>query len=554
MAKLFRNRRRDAIAFLAATALTLALAQSAFADDLLGQLPAPPANSGTTCTTATSCTFFQAQNAGSVPTYIAPYDGIVTGYAITQGSNIAGVNTVQLRSFRPAGGSTWLVAGQSLAQPLFAGCCGPISNHLPARVPVKAGDHIGITVNFDGNTAWDYASGNAGDVVAQVSGVAPSLGDTIVPLNLIATASRLINVQFMIEPDADGDGFGDDSQDLCPGDPTHGDTACSGYVLGSNFQHPTVWGGSAGCGAPPCVAFNTALSGASTAAPLPGVIVRWRVRSDYGNADLRLHVLHPDSPSSWSVGAISDVVGQTSDPNGPATIRSDARIPIRAGDYIGIASSTGGFHAYWFAAGAGDEGFAFLPPTVGASASPIVAANSNIEILYNADVEPDADADGYGDLTQDQCPTEAEFQSDCPKPAITNFKSKRKKFRVNPRGDVIRASSSKGTTFSFDLSKASTVQYVVSLKQKGKRKGRRCVKRTAKNRRAKNCTYFKVVHFFRQTLTAGKPSFVYSGRYARGKRAKQLKPGTYRITAVPTSTASAVTGDAATASFKVARR
>jgi hypothetical protein len=37
-----------------------------------------------------------------------------------------------------------------------------------------------------------------------------------------------------------------------------------------------------------------------------------------------------------------------------------------------------------------------------------------VEVAYNADVEPDADQGGYGDETQDLCPTSATRALPCP--------------------------------------------------------------------------------------------------------------------------------------------
>ena len=39
---------------------------------------------------------------------------------------------------------------------------------------------------------------------------------------------------------------------------------------------------------------------------------------------------------------------------------------------------------------------------------------ANAELVLNADIEADADKDGYGDETQDQCPTNAATQGPCP--------------------------------------------------------------------------------------------------------------------------------------------
>ena len=42
-----------------------------------------------------------------------------------------------------------------------------------------------------------------------------------------------MNMQAALESDADSDGYGDSSQDLCPGDGGATDTACSGELFGS---------------------------------------------------------------------------------------------------------------------------------------------------------------------------------------------------------------------------------------------------------------------------------------------------------------------------------
>jgi Ca2+-binding RTX toxin-like protein len=41
---------------------------------------------------------------------------------------------------------------------------------------------------------------------------------------------------------------------------------------------------------------------------------------------------------------------------------------------------------------------------------------SGFRILIAANVEPDSDRDGFGDETQDQCPTNATIQGPCPQP------------------------------------------------------------------------------------------------------------------------------------------
>jgi uncharacterized repeat protein (TIGR01451 family) len=55
-----------------------------------------------------------------------------------------------------------------------------------------------------------------------------------------------------------------------------------------------------------------------------------------------------------------------------------------------------------------------MPPLVdGAIVPPAPPPRDNVEELYNADVEPDADGDGFGDETQDACAQDGTRQTPC---------------------------------------------------------------------------------------------------------------------------------------------
>ena len=64
----------------------------------------------------------------------------------------------------------------------------------------------------------------------------------------------------------------------------------------------------------------------------------------------------------------------------------------------------------------------------------------------SAVLEPDVDADGFGDLTQDACPASALSQVACPEPDTTITK-RPKRFRGNPKVKVKFTSSVEGSTF-----------------------------------------------------------------------------------------------------------
>jgi hypothetical protein len=90
------------------------------------------------------------------------------------------------------------------------------------------------------------------------------------------------------------------------------------------------------------------------------------------------------------------------------------RISVNAGDIIGLRANTpGGICA---STGGGGDTYRSLttatPTPIGTAAS--YAETSGLKIDVAADVEPDTDADGYGDETQDACPRLASTHAPCP--------------------------------------------------------------------------------------------------------------------------------------------
>jgi hypothetical protein len=116
------------------------------------------------------------------------------------------------------------------------------------------------------------------------------------------------------------------------------------------------------------------------------------------------------------------VVGESAASVSSGTTTSPARIPVQSGDLIG--SSLTLLNAGKLEQGAifcktensGDE-IAFVPgdPFTGATVS-TTGNEAGFQNPINVTVEPDADGDGYGDETQDKCPTDASTHEACPTP------------------------------------------------------------------------------------------------------------------------------------------
>jgi hypothetical protein len=158
-----------------------------------------------------------------VPT-AAPSSGVITQWKIRL---IPAPVTIsqQLKVFRPtANPAQFQVVGESA----FASVAGG-ENSFPTRIPVQAGDRLGIFGNLTygplfcegpetespGNTLGGFAGNPTTGTTATLAGVGTEV---------------LVPARAVIEPDADGDGFGDETQDLCPQSPAV-QAACPVVVL-----------------------------------------------------------------------------------------------------------------------------------------------------------------------------------------------------------------------------------------------------------------------------------------------------------------------------------
>jgi hypothetical protein len=171
---------------------------------------------------------------------------------------------------------------------------------------------------------------------------------------------------------------------------------------------------TAGCTpACPLAVIQETITGTQVTAPA-GVIVRFRFKGD-GTVSLRAYRPSERSAShlhATKVGASAPATGAGMD----TIVEAATRIPVAAGDMIGLWLGDGGY-AYGLSA----------PPDTTTTWGGIEQADGSLdttivargEFLYQADVEPDADGDGYGDETQDKCPSQAATQGACipPPPA-----------------------------------------------------------------------------------------------------------------------------------------
>lgn len=122
--------------------------------------------------------------------------------------------------------------------------------------------------------------------------------------------------------------------------------------------------------------------------------------------------------------------------------------------------------------------------------------------------------------------------ADTTSPVVESFGVTNRVFAVGraPTRVVAPAKRTKrGTTFVFRSSEPGTATLTMSRARPGRRRGKRCVKPTKKNRRAKACTrYTRIRPSLKRTVGGGYTAVGFSGRIGR----RALRPGSYRTTLV----------------------
>lgn len=152
------------------------------------------------------------------------------------------------------------------------------------------------------------------------------------------------------------------------------------------------------------------------AAPVAGVITKAKFTLPVTPITIPTEVktLRPTGPP----GTYQVIESSSSLPVTGGTSSYDVRLPVQVGDLLGVASGLGSLMCS--TPNAGDTvGTApgLLPP--GASAA--FASLPSTAIPLVASIEPDADADGYGDETQDGCPQSAAYHDACPVVIVDSF-------------------------------------------------------------------------------------------------------------------------------------
>ena len=325
----------------------------------------------------------QVQTASPGDFYAAPYDGVITSWT-NQGYFWS---TITFKTVRLGTGGTYTVLASDGPRtvPAFNA-----RTTYPVRFTVRQGDVIGGYIPNSNYTCVyggaDYAHGrDDANPLAGQNGFFDSSEQGQIPL------------EATIEHDRDGDGYGDETQDLCPTNAAAQGPCPLPTTLGQTFT--PITSSTTGTSIPALPADQR------FTAPADGVITSWSYAANsLVDGTAKLKVARPLGGDGFQIVGESESRAPTAN-----TLNTfPARVSVRAGDRVGIraenlpiASNVSASGSSWFVAS---------DPAPGASAT---FTQSNRRINVSAVLEADADEDGFGDTTQDLCPTDPATQGAC---------------------------------------------------------------------------------------------------------------------------------------------
>jgi hypothetical protein len=188
--------------------------------------------------------------------------------------------------------------------------------------------------------------------------------------------------------------------------------ASAAFIIG-NVMNADVYNTTTTCPSKGgCVIVQEAVGDARTVtrAPFRGVMLKWCVR---GSGMFQVFAA--------SYSAKNTLVRQPGTSIHKATMGAEAacfntRLPIQAGQYLGLILHPNATVAMQNPAPAGTDGDSWVPaPPNGV---PTAAGGGGVDVrlraAYQAYVEQDADGDLYGDDREDKCPIDASTQGACP--------------------------------------------------------------------------------------------------------------------------------------------
>jgi Ca2+-binding RTX toxin-like protein len=146
--------------------------------------------------------------------------------------------------------------------------------------------------------------------------------------------------------------------------------------------------------------------GSLLTSPIDGVIVSYRVAvAPTSDGPVSIRAIRPASGDTFTGAGTST----PTEPPGTGLQTLSANVPIRAGDFVGLDLGDGAL--VQIGSVSGSTIFEWFPRLADGTTRSPDTEYPGLELLFNAQVEPDCDLDGLGDETQDArlstppCPT-----------------------------------------------------------------------------------------------------------------------------------------------------
>jgi hypothetical protein len=305
-------------------------------------------------------------------------------------------------------------------------------------------------------------------------------------------------------------------------------------VFGSNLKHDAeVGGGQELCSPAPSPCTRVAWlypdqTPQVQGSPVDGVVTKFRLKSQTKDpVTLRLARIDQTQNGATATGAGT---GPTVALKGDNSIEEfDARLPIHVGDHLGL---DGAVVSAQYANDGGKRHYVF-PKLIDGQGPQASADSSGKQLLVQVTIEADADKDGFGDETQDRCPSQPTTAGECDNgaPVLSGLALAPGSFRAAGAGTGAVASRAPiGARVFYQLSEDATVTLGLEKGVIGRKSaGGKCVKTTRRNRAKRHCLRFvKVRGSAKVNGKAGHNGFRLTGRWNGAK----LSVGSYRLVAV----------------------
>lgn len=235
---------------------------------------------------------------------------------------------------------------------------------------------------------------------------------------------------------------------------------------------------------------------------------------------------------------------------------SEVPIPAAGSQPDGIAARSDG--TLWFAEGGvssigrailGGPAVSFTEfPTPTSSSVPAGIARGPDDSIWFTEANGNVVGRVTEDVTEDVPPPQPPDKT-APVGSALTFKPR--SFAAERKGASIgRKRAKRSSTVSYRLSEAAKVSFLVESVTKGRKVGRKCRKKSHKNRKRNRCTLIRTLRgSFAHKGQAGTNSFRFTGRIA----GRALKYGNYRLVASPRDLADN-RGEAFRSSFAIVKR